>query len=242
MAALFIPPSSFAHWRSTQCRALSLEEQAMLISRRLSLLFACCRAWRGAVLGLCALWLSSAALAVEGAQTNTAKANDPCYRPEEVEAERAIRLHTDMMVTSLSCRPAAQDPADPDSLFARYKSFTLRNQAALSAQEKILIDFYRRQGQGKSNPVQSFDRLRTQLANEASQRLIALTLPIYCESRAPLTKAWAERSLAEALQAAQADDKALSVSRVRHCPAANTAPTSLAKPPASKPAKPTKPA
>ncbi|QJE73029.1 hypothetical protein HHL28_07965 [Aerophototrophica crusticola] len=111
-----------------------------------------------------------------------AAAKAPCYTPAEFEAEQAIRLHTELMVVGLTCQ--AMDPKDGPSLFAQYKMFTLKHQAAVQGWEKSLIGHFKRAG--SRNPTKEFDSFRTRLANEMSQRAIALSAQIFCENHVPV--------------------------------------------------------
>lgn len=121
------------------------------------------------------LSLSSPALA--------ATAKTPCYSVAEFEAEQGVRLHTELMVVGLTCQH--MDVKGETSLFNQYKLFTLKHQAQIEQWEKALVGFYKRTTKG--NATRSFDSFRTRLANETSQRAIALTTPVFCASHAPLT-------------------------------------------------------
>lgn len=111
-----------------------------------------------------------------------ALAKAPCYTRAEAEAEQAIRLHTELMVVGLTC--AEMNPAAGPSLFAQYKEFTLRHKDELGRWEKALIGHFKRHHKG--NATRHFDSFRTRLANEMSQRAIALTTPVFCQSHVPM--------------------------------------------------------
>lgn len=106
----------------------------------------------------------------------------PCYSVAEFEAEQGIRLHTELMVVGLTCQ--YMDVKGEASLFNQYKLFTLKHQARIQAWEKTLVDYYKRTAKG--NPTRNFDTFRTRLANETSQRAIALSTPVFCGTHAPL--------------------------------------------------------
>lgn len=110
------------------------------------------------------------------------QAKPPCYTPDEFEAEQGIRLHTELMVVGLTCQEMG--PKDQPSLFAQYKMFTLKNQKQIQVWEKNLIAYYKRTVKG--NPNRAFDTFRTRLANETSQRAIALTTPVFCADHVPV--------------------------------------------------------
>lgn len=110
------------------------------------------------------------------------QAKPPCYTPDEFEAEQGIRLHTELMVVGLTCQEMSAK--DQPSLFAQYKMFTLKNQKQIKVWENNLISYYKRTVKG--NPNRAFDTFRTRLANETSQRAIALTNPVFCADHVPV--------------------------------------------------------
>jgi len=124
----------------------------------------------------------AAATALLGLFVMPVQAKPPCYTPDEFEAEQGIRLHTELMVVGLTCQEMG--PKDQPSLFAQYKMFTLKNQKQIQAWEKNLIAYYKRTVKG--NPNRAFDTFRTRLANETSQRAIALTTPVFCADHVPV--------------------------------------------------------
>lgn len=124
---------------------------------------------------------AACAALLAGALAHPAAAKAPCYTQAEAEAEQAIRLHTELMVVGLTC--AEMSPAVGPSLFAQYKQFTLRHQDDIAAWEKALIGHFRRHAKG--NATRNFDSFRTRLANEMSQRAIALTTPVFCQTHVP---------------------------------------------------------
>lgn len=106
----------------------------------------------------------------------------PCYSVPEFAAEQGIRLHTELMVVGLTCQH--MDVKGEVSLFNQYKQFTLKHQTRIQQWEKTLVGYYKRTAKG--NPTRNFDSFRTRLANETSQRAIALTTPVFCGTHAPL--------------------------------------------------------
>lgn len=119
-----------------------------------------------------------AALAFNPAVAATAKG--ACYTDKEFEAEQGIRLHTELMVVGLTCQYL--DVKGETSLFNQYKLFTLKYQKNVQDWERTLIAYYKRTTKG--NATRTFDSFRTRLANEASQRAIALTTPVFCGTHA----------------------------------------------------------
>lgn len=106
----------------------------------------------------------------------------PCYSVPEFASEQGIRLHTELMVIGLTCQH--MDVPGQMSLFNQYKQFTLKHQTRIQGWEKNLVNYFKRTAKG--NPTRLFDSFRTRLANEASQRAIALTTPVFCGTHAPL--------------------------------------------------------
>ncbi len=110
------------------------------------------------------------------------QAKPPCYTPDEFEAEQGIRLHTELMVVGLTCQEMSVK--GQPSLFAQYKMFTLKHQKQIQAWESNLISYYKRTVKGNAN--RAFDTFRTRLANETSQRAIALSNPVFCADHVPV--------------------------------------------------------
>jgi hypothetical protein len=121
------------------------------------------------------------------------KPDGPCYSKAEFDAEQGIRFHTELMVMSLTCQDMA---ASGQNLFADYKRVTLNLRDPLLEWEKALIGYYRKVG--TRNPTRSFDNFRTSVANEASQRIAAVTTPIYCEASVPMIARALKMSVADA--------------------------------------------
>lgn len=126
----------------------------------------------------------------------------PCYTQAEVRAEQAIRLHTELMVVGLTCGDTGA--AAGSGLFAQYKAFTLRHKDEISAWEKTLIGHFRRHAKGDA--TRSFDTFRTRLANEMSQRAIALSTPVFCGVHAPIAAKAATLSRDELKRLVDADN------------------------------------
>lgn len=117
----------------------------------------------------------------------------PCYTVPEFAAEQGIRLHTELMVIGLTCQH--MDVAGQMSLFNQYKQFTLKHQTRIQEWEKSLAGYFKRTAKG--NATRNFDSFRTRLANETSQRAIALTTPVFCGTHAPLVAQAMAASLAD---------------------------------------------
>ena len=109
------------------------------------------------------LLLGSAALA-------TAAAPPQCLKPDEIEAEQAIRFQAELMVVSDTC--GAQT----------YTHFTRRNRDVLVEYQHQVIERFRRNGTGGAEA--RFDSYLTRLANEVSLRAGAQPVAAMCRDAA----------------------------------------------------------
>lgn len=100
-----------------------------------------------------------------------------CYDPDEVRAEQLLRLHSELMVITVTCRQGSLGRDLPGA----YAKFTRDNIAALHDAEAKLIAFYKRNYGG--NGIDRLDKLRTRLANEYGQQVANLSAPIFCAQR-----------------------------------------------------------
>ncbi len=137
----------------------------------------------------------------------------PCYSVPEFAAEQGIRLHTELMVIGLTCQHL--DVPGQMSLFNQYKQFTLKHQARIQEWEKNLVAYYKRTTKG--NATRGFDSFRTRLANETSQRAIALTTPVFCGTHAPLVAQAMAASLAEIERGLQPDAEGVRIANAPRC-------------------------
>lgn len=113
-----------------------------------------------------------AALAVFAAP---AFAGNACYTPEQVKAEQLLRLHSELMVITVTCR---QGSAGQD-LPVAYGAFTQKNIHALRDAEQTMIAYYK--ANGKGDALGQLDTLRTRLGNEFGQKSADMTAPNYCD-------------------------------------------------------------
>lgn len=114
-----------------------------------------------------ALLMSSSAMAAIG---------PGCYTPREVEAEQALRIHSELMVIGLTCMKMPHGPA----MYSKYQSFTQKNQRLLAEYENELISYFRRAG--FDNPEGKLHTLRTTLANQISQHAITMSTVTFCQT------------------------------------------------------------
>ncbi len=100
-----------------------------------------------------------------------------CMTEEEMAAEQAIRLHTTMMVTGLTCHNFYREP----TLFDRYQQFTIDHQGRLGAAQDTIGRFLARYRAGNRNRL--YDTYQTEMANAESRLVAAATAPTYCRLR-----------------------------------------------------------
>lgn len=116
-----------------------------------------------------------AAVAVAGVSLPAAAAGKPaCYNRAEHAAEQTLRMHTELMITGLTCQSVMPDKAP----YAKYQEFTVKNRSLISKAEAAIIDHYKRTGGG--NATRNFDMFRTELANESSRRAATIGTTTYC--------------------------------------------------------------
>jgi len=101
-------------------------------------------------------------------------AKDACYSPEHMRAEQLLRLHSELMVITITCRQGSEGQDLP----AAYGQFTQSNLHTLRNAEQTLIAFYKKSGSG--NGVSRLDKLRTLLGNEFAQKVADMSAPEYC--------------------------------------------------------------
>jgi hypothetical protein len=101
-------------------------------------------------------------------------AGTACYAPEQRQAEQWLRLHTEMMFITVTCRQGSDGQALPDI----YVSFTRKNLPALQKAEQTMTDYY--QATANGDPVANLDRMRTLLSNEFGQKAAKMTAPEFC--------------------------------------------------------------
>ncbi len=101
-------------------------------------------------------------------------ANKACYQTEQQQAEQWLRLHSELMVITVTCRQGA----DGQDLPASYGSFTKKNLSSLRQAEQTMLAFYKTTG--KVDAVSKLDRLRTLLGNEIGQKVADMSAPEFC--------------------------------------------------------------
>ncbi len=103
--------------------------------------------------------------------------NGSCVSDELIKAEQFIRLHTELMVTGLTCAHSYNDP----ELFGNYQVFTAAHADRI---RQVQTDLGRFLGQNqRGSNARLFDTYRTEMANDESQVVIAVTHDGYCQAQ-----------------------------------------------------------
>ncbi len=102
-----------------------------------------------------------------------ASSND-CYNIQQFEAEQGLRIHSELLVISLTC----QKTSGYTELYPKYQRFTTKNKLLLADYENRLINFFK--GQGSTAPAKELHTLRTKLANDISKHAINMSVASFC--------------------------------------------------------------
>ncbi|MDD4617448.1 MAG: hypothetical protein PHW76_10175 [Alphaproteobacteria bacterium] len=97
-----------------------------------------------------------------------------CYNSAQVHAEQMLRLHSELMVITITCRQSS----DGRALTPAYTSFTHRYVKTIRAAEQVMIAYYKTAKKG--DPVSQLDALRTRLGNEIGQKVAKVSAPTFC--------------------------------------------------------------
>ncbi|MFA6279998.1 MAG: hypothetical protein WC612_04310 [Bdellovibrionales bacterium] len=103
-----------------------------------------------------------------------AHAANHCYAPEELKAEQLLRLHSELMVITVTCKQGSTGR----DLVRPYVGFTKRHTKAIQEAEATLINYYAKAFGGDGIP--KLDKLRTKLANEFGQTIADESAPAFC--------------------------------------------------------------
>ncbi len=124
------------------------------------------------ILTLSFLSLSLAALLSLASVTEARAAR--CYNISQFEAEQGLRIHSELMVISLTC----QRIPGHAGLYDKYQQFTQKNRILLADYENRLISYYK--SNGSAAPSKQLHTLRTDLANEISQHAVSMSVTSFC--------------------------------------------------------------
>ena len=104
-----------------------------------------------------------------------AYAADQCYSPSELEAEHLLRLHSELMVITVTCHQGSEG----QNLVPAYTGFTQKHLAVLHKAEQTLMHFFHIHSGG--NGEEKLDTLRTRLGNEYGQVIADISAPAFCD-------------------------------------------------------------
>lgn len=99
-----------------------------------------------------------------------------CYSPAELQAEQLLRLHSQLMVITLTCKQSSWG----QDLVPAYTGFTKRNIEALRNAEQTMIRYYYTHYGDQATA--HLDQLRTRLGNEYGQEIADETAPLFCRA------------------------------------------------------------
>ncbi len=104
-------------------------------------------------------------------------AQGQCYSADEMRAEELLRLHSELMVITVTCHQSSRGV----NLIPYYTRFTQENIHALHNAERILERHYSTLYGGDG--INQLDKLRTRLANEFGQLIADSSAPRFCAER-----------------------------------------------------------
>lgn len=105
-----------------------------------------------------------------------ARPAEACYSAREIEAEQALRIHSELMVIGLTCIKMPEGRRR----YSEYQSFTQKNADLIANYEQDLIYYFKKQG--ALNPEKRLHTLRTNLANEVSRKAISMSTLHFCQT------------------------------------------------------------
>lgn len=100
-----------------------------------------------------------------------------CYTAEETRAENVLRLHSELMVITVTCKQSSSGR----DLVRAYTGFTRRNIEQIKKAEKTMSRHYAARHGGDG--ISQLDTLRTKLANEFGQQSADASAPRFCAQR-----------------------------------------------------------
>ncbi len=100
-----------------------------------------------------------------------------CYSLDEIDAENVLRLHSELMVITVTCHQGSHG----EDLVKAYTGFTQNNIDRIRDAEQTMVAYYKGAYGGKG--VDKLDKLRTQLANEYGQQIANVSAPQFCAEK-----------------------------------------------------------
>ena len=120
-----------------------------------------------------------------------------CYDQAQAEAEAAIRIHSEMMVTALTCQYSHTTGANLTDV---YNAFGTTHNAALKNAEKTLMNYYQKKS---GSGVNGLDKLRTVLGNQYAEAIAKQDPKTYCANKEDMVSAaglWTPQQFEQAVQ------------------------------------------
>lgn len=140
--------------------------------------------------------------------------SNTCVNDDIITAEQFVLLHTEMMVAGLTCAAAFNDQA----AFGAYQNFTTAHADRIRRVQTQVGNFLARHQRG--NGARLFDTYRTEMANDESQVVIAMSPTEYCRAMheqyyqvAQLNPQQLDSYLTEAVQRSRGGYRVCSASR-----------------------------
>ncbi len=115
------------------------------------------------------------ATANDGEKASSGTKARACYSPLEVQAEELLRLHSQLMVITVTCHQGSNG----ENLVPAYTTFTRDNIEDLHKAESIMKSHFKTRHGGDGTP--QLDALRTRLGNEYGQQIADLSAPAFCD-------------------------------------------------------------
>jgi hypothetical protein len=107
-------------------------------------------------------------------------AGSKCYTMDEIRAEKLLRLHSELMVITVTCKQSSTGR----DLVRAYTGFTKQNINQIKEAEKTMSSYYSANYGGDG--ISRLDTLRTKLANEIGQQIADVSAPTFCASKRDL--------------------------------------------------------
>jgi hypothetical protein len=142
-----------------------------------------------------------------------------CYSPIELQAEHLLRLHSELMVITVTCRTGSQG----EDLVRAYTGFTNYNIGELHDAEQTMVRYY--EAHGANDGVEKLDQLRTKLGNEYGQKIADMSAPVFCQKLRDKPLAYRELDKGDVRD----EVERMTISEHSYVRPCNGAPTQLAK-------------
>lgn len=121
--------------------------------------------------------LSLVSLVLLFALASPVHAAPACYSEREATAEKILRLHSELMVITVTCRQGSTGR----DLSRAYSRLTRQHINPIKQSEKILMAYYAKKNGG--NGQKQLDKLRTKLANQYGQVVARESAAKFCQLR-----------------------------------------------------------